>query len=267
MDTCRECSGRIVQTPFEYACSECGLVADMFVTVENLCTATAPPVPPPATTTTFKAPGLFSILFPDARAEERPRRKKDEARVLRDASVRDSLEFGNVVMAFLKLSDCVQDDARNMFRTITERGIYKAERRRIMIVSCIYHACQAYGCPRTVKELRQASGVRLRSLLKENAFVAERCKLSKTKHPSTVESVISRLLNEMDLGSLDRRVLAARARSLFREAGKDALQGRGTNTVAALYIYRALAAANANVSASAVARISGVSAVTLKALL
>lgn len=267
MEACRECSGAIVQTLSEYACSECGLVTDMFVTVESLFA-----LPPDAGrgvpgVQDFKAPGLFSILFPDAGAEERVHRAKDEARALRDASIRDSLEFGNAVMASLKLQDTVQDEVRDMFRKLTCRGIFKAERRKVMLVSCIYHACQASGSPRTVKELIRISGVRMRLLLREIGAVAARCKISYVEPKCAVDSLIARLIEGLDIGSADRRPLAAKARALFREAGKDALQGRGTNTLAALYIYRALAAANVDVPASAVAKAAGVSTMTLKALL
>jgi transcription initiation factor TFIIIB Brf1 subunit/transcription initiation factor TFIIB len=267
MDRCAECSGELILTLSESVCTECGLVVPDMVTVEKLplvsqnLIASAPTRDAPGTL----APSLFCSMFPDCVEEVVEPPKEPQVLCMRETSIRATRSFGDVVMDTLRLTDGVQEDARNMFVSLTSRGVVKADRRKVIFVACIFIAAREAGAARTLKELKRASGLRIRSIAKEVGVAGNKLNLQ-ASCASPADSIVARLAPELGLDVPTTRNVVARARRLLSQC-KDDVQGKSSNTVATLFLWKAVQEIGLNMTMRSVAVKTGTNPCTLKRLL
>jgi len=134
--------------------------------------------------------------------------------------------------SFLNLPKNLQEEVGMMYEKALEEGIVKGRSIEAVIAALVYCLSREYGCPRTLAEISQASGVSRRDLGRTYRYIAR--KLGLRILPAKAKDYIARCATI--LGLSDKVQVKAR-QYLKKIEDHESVSGKGPLGVAAAALY------------------------------
>lgn len=264
---CKECrSTDFLQTSGDVVCTECGLVSDGVVfdypaaTNDGHWEAAEPK---------RKRPRLFETVFPVAQdaAPEECAPKAQTVEPVRMSRIMKRLDdVTNHTAQVLGLSSAAVDSAISLLHKVLPESSIKTTNQRVVLLGCLYYACKQHGAPRTITELACCAAITRKRLNKTINTIG--VLIDGHQEPSednTIESLIARCANGLQLPSNLRRQVTATAKKMYADRKGVDLQGKMPNTLAGVFIIKALAVCGiSEVSVGDVELLVGVGKATLR---
>src|SRR3990170_6001747 len=176
-----------------------------------------------------------------------------------ERSLPETLRSVDRVAALLSLPRSVRDEAGFISKKALERGLLRGRSIEALVAATTYAACRIHGVPRTLDEVQRATGVRRKVIGK--AYGALQRHLSLRVPPSKPADYVQRFCSELGL-SQSVQVDALRIiKEIERADPSSSLSPVGT---AASAIYLAGLAKGERRPQKAIAKVAGVSEVTLR---
>jgi len=176
-----------------------------------------------------------------------------------ERSLPETLRSVDRVSALLGLPKPVRDEAGFICRKALEKGLLRGRSIEGLVAAATYAACRILGVPRTLDELQRATGVRKKVIGK--AYSALQRELTLRVPPSRPESYVQRFCSELGLS----QAVQAEANRIIKEIEKaDPSLSLSPVGTAASAIYVASLAAGERRPQKAIAKVAGVSEVTLR---
>jgi transcription initiation factor TFIIB len=95
------------------------------------------------------------------------------------------------------ISASILEEAKNLYKKISDVKISRGENRQAIIASCVYIACKTQGVPRSIKEISEMFNIRIQCLTK--ACKTFHDMLNVQVASSTPQDFVNRFCNKMGL--------------------------------------------------------------------
>jgi transcription initiation factor TFIIB len=153
----------------------------------------------------------------------------------------------------------VKDEAGFICKKALEKGLVRGRSIEAIVAAAVYAACRIDGVPRTLDELQQVTGVRKKTIGK--AYGALLRSLTLRVPPSRPSDYVSRFCSRLGLSN----TVEAESYKILKELEKiDSSMSLSPSGTAAAAIYLASLASGERRPQKAIAKIAGVSEVTLR---
>jgi len=153
----------------------------------------------------------------------------------------------------------VREDASLIYRTLSKKGCIRGRSIDAMVSASIYAACRRNNIPRNLHEISKVSHISKKKILKYYKFLSKQLNI-KLK-PTLPKDYISRFASELGLSG----EIQAKAIEIIEGAVRSGLSsGRNPSGVAASALYISSRLCGDRKTQSEIARISGVSEVTIR---
>lgn len=162
-------------------------------------------------------------------------------------------------VALLDLPRNVRDEAGFLCRKAIQRGLARGRSIEVLVAATVYAACRINGVPRTLDELQRVTG--LRKTRVGAAYRSLHRELSLAVHASQPTDFVQRFCSELDLPNRVERE-ALRLIATFEPPGSPTSVSPCGTAGAAIYLAALLCGAPR--SEKAIAKVAGVSEVTLR---
>ncbi len=163
------------------------------------------------------------------------------------------------VSSLMGLPKIVKDEAGFICKKALERGLVRGRSIEAVVAAAVYAACRIQGVPRTLDELQQVSGIRKKVIGK--AYGALLRSLALRVPPSRPADYVSRFCSKLGLSNSVQAEALKILKSLEKVDDSMSLSPVGT---AAAAIYLASLAQGERRPQKAIAKVAGVSEVTLR---
>src|SRR6266704_2615422 len=165
----------------------------------------------------------------------------------------------NSVASLMGLLHLLKEDAGFICKKALEKGLVRGRSIEVIVAAAVYAACRIDGVPRTLDELQQVTGVRKKTIGK--AYGALLRTLTLRVPPSRPTNYVSRFCSRLGLSN----TVEAEAHKLLKEIEKiDSSMSLSPAGTAAAAIYLASLACGERRPQKAIAKVAGVSEVTLR---
>ncbi len=176
-----------------------------------------------------------------------------------ERSIPEAARILDRLVASLDLPKNVRDEAAFLCRKAIQRGLARGRSLELLVAATVYAACRLEGVPRTLDEIEKVTGLRRTRL--GAAYRGVHRELSLAVRAPRPEDYVQRFCSELDLDNeVKREALALLAR--FESPGSTTAVSPCGSAAAAIYL--AALARGEHRSEKAVARVAGVSEVTLR---
>lgn len=163
------------------------------------------------------------------------------------------------VASALGLPHALKEQAGFVCKKALERGLLRGRKISGIVAAAVYASCRMGGVPRTLDELEKATGMRKKEIGKSYGILLRA--LGLRVPPAKPEDYVSRFCSELDLSAEARRHAMRILKEMDDADGSLSLSPVGT---AAAAIYLACLASGERRPQKVVAKIAGVSEVTLR---
>jgi transcription initiation factor TFIIB len=176
-----------------------------------------------------------------------------------ERSLPETLRALDRVSSFLELPKSIREEAGFICKKALEKGFLRGRSIEALVAAAIYSACRMSGVPRTLEEISSVTGLTRKVIAK--AYGALSRLLQLRVPPSKPADYISRFCSELELGTS----VQTEARRILKQIddvdGSLSLSPVGTSAAA---IYLASLACGERRPQKAIAKVAGVSEVTLR---
>lgn len=274
-EECPECKGKIFiydEKRGERICRKCGLVIeDMIIQEREEWRAfdqeqkekkvrTGPPLKPGEKLTTVIWGSKDSYGFPiSTKQKEIITRIKRLQRTESEEKLELVLNIIQEVIAKLSLPREIRERAILIYKECQKKNILKGKKGKIIAVSSVYAACKQLSIPVTIHDIAKASKLPERKIERFYKFIVKELSL---KIPPTLPDIyIERLRTELKLSD---NVKIKSLEILEDERIKNIINGKNPITIATAIIYIASILSNEPVTQRKLAKVSGVTEVTIR---
>jgi transcription initiation factor TFIIB len=176
-----------------------------------------------------------------------------------ERSLPETIRSLDRVASLMGLPRPVKDEAGFICKKALERGLVRGRSIEGIVAAAIYAACRIDGVPRTLDELQQVTGVRKKTIGK--AYGALLRSLTLRVPPSHPQDYISRFCSKLGLSN----TVQTEALKILKELEKiDSSMSLSPSGTAAAAIYLASLSCGERRPQKAIAKVAGVSEVTLR---
>lgn len=176
-----------------------------------------------------------------------------------ERSLPDTLRALDRVSSLLELPRAIREEAGFICKRALEKGFLRGRSIDALVAAAVYASCRINGVPRTLEELSATTGMQRKVVAKVYGALARSLQLRVP--PSKPADYISRFCSELGLGT----TVETEARRILKEIddvdGSLSLSPIGTSAAA---IYLASLACGERRPQKAIAKVAGVSEVTLR---
>lgn len=176
-----------------------------------------------------------------------------------ERSLPETLRALDRVASFLELPKSIREQAGFVCKKALEKGFLRGRSIEALVAAAVYASCRINGVPRTLEELSNVTGMPKKVVAKAYGALARTLQLRVP--PSKPADYISRFCSELGLGT----GVQAEARRILKQIddvdGSLSLSPIGTSAAA---IYLASLACGERRPQKAIAKVAGVSEVTLR---
>jgi len=176
-----------------------------------------------------------------------------------ERSLPDTMIALDRVASALGLPRALKEQAGFLCKKALEKGLLRGRKISGIVAAAVYASCRMGGVPRTLEELQQATGVRKKEIGKSYGILLRALGLKVP--PSKPADYVSRFCSELGLGAEVQRQAMRILREIDDQDGSLSLSPVGTTAAA---IYLASLACGERRPQKAVAKVAGVSEVTLR---
>ncbi len=170
-----------------------------------------------------------------------------------------ALQLLNEDSAKLGISKDIKENAALIYRKAVEKNLIRGRSIESIVCASIYAACRMINIPRTLDEISRVSDVNKKKIGKAYRHLAK--ELTLNLKPTTPYSYVSQFCNKLDL---DKNVIID-SEDIIRMATKSGVStGKGPTGVAAAAIYIAAIKNGKSRTQKDIARVSGVTEVTIR---
>ncbi|TLZ56681.1 MAG: transcription initiation factor IIB [Methanobacteriota archaeon] len=176
-----------------------------------------------------------------------------------ERSLPETIRSLDRVASLMGLPRPVKDEAGFICKKALEKGLVRGRSIEAIVAAAVYAACRIDGVPRTLDELQQVTGVRKKTIGK--AYGALLRTLTLRVPPSRPSDYVSRFCSRLGLSI----AVEAESQKILKELEKiDNSMSLSPSGTAAAAIYLASLASGERRPQKAIAKIAGVSEVTLR---
>ncbi len=176
-----------------------------------------------------------------------------------ERSLPETIRSLDRVASLMGLPRPVKDEAGFICKKALEKGLVRGRSIEAIVAAAVYAACRIDGVPRTLDELQQVTGVRKKTIGK--AYGALLRTLTLRVPPSRPSDYVSRFCSRLGLSN----TVEAEAHKILKELEKiDSSMSLSPSGTAAAAIYLASLSCGERRPQKAIAKIAGVSEVTLR---
>ena len=176
-----------------------------------------------------------------------------------ERSLPDTMIALDRVSSALGLPRALKEQAGFLCKKALEKGLLRGRKISGIVAAAVYASCRMGGVPRTLDELRQATGVRKKEIGKSYGILLRALGLKVP--PAKPADYVSRFCSELGLGAEVQRQTMRILREIDDQDGSLSLSPIGTTAAA---IYLASLACGERRPQKQVAKVAGVSEVTLR---
>jgi len=170
-----------------------------------------------------------------------------------------ALQLLNDIGAKLGIPKDIKETAALIYRKAVEKNLIRGRSIESIVCASIYAACRKVNIPRTLDEISKASEVNKKKIGKAYRHLAKELDLN--LKPTTPFSYISQFCNKLDL---DKQAIVI-SEDIVRQAMSMGISsGKGPTGIAAAAIYIASVKVGKPRTQKEIARISGVTEVTIR---
>ena len=189
----------------------------------------------------------------------RIRKKNNWSASALEANFNNALTYMRSIASFLKITDVVEKEAAQIYRTAAERGLTKCRSNDCIVVAALYIACRIHGIPKTMTEFADAAGINKKVLGKTYKLLMRT--LSIKVQPNNPLDYLSRFCSALKLSPK----VQSRAAELIEEAqSKELLSGLNPLSVAASTMYIASLMLKEKRTQKELSETTGITEVTLR---